>query len=107
MIRAYVNPLGEESSDFENIKADKKIINLIISAFLESAENVLTEKEKSCLTFAGEALSLLQCIRFLTDYLKNDIYYKTTYKNQNWVRGAKSMELILFIKKYLIYIFAL
>ena len=98
MIRAYSNPLGEESSDFENIKADKKIINLIISAFLESAENVLTEKEKSCLTFAGEALSLLQCIRFLTDYLKNDIYYKTTYKNQNWVRAQNQWHLYCSLK---------
>ena len=98
MIRAYSNPLGEESSDFKNVKADKEIINLIISAFLESSENVLTEKEKSCLLFAGEALTLVQCIRFLTDYLKNDIYYKTTYKNQNWVRAQNQWHLYCSLK---------
>ena len=98
MIRAYSNPLGEESSDFKNVKADKEIINLIISAFLESSENVLTEKEKSCLLFAGEALALVQCIRFLTDYLKNDIYYKTTYKNQNWVRAQNQWHLYCSLK---------
>ena len=98
MIRTYSNPLGEESSDFENIKADKKIITLIISAFLEGAESVLTEKEKSCLMFAGEAITLLQCIRFLTDYLKNDIYYKTIYKNQNWIRTQNQWHLYCSLK---------
>ena len=98
MIRAYSNPLGENSADFENVKADKEIINLIISAFLEAAENVLTEKEKSCLLFAGEALALVQCIRFLTDYLKNDIYYKTTYKNENWVRAQNQWHLYCSLK---------
>ena len=98
MIRAYSNPLGEESSDFKNVKADKEITNLILSAFLEGAESVLTEKEKSCLLFAGEALALLQCIRFLTDYLKNDIYYKTTYKKQNWVRTQNQWHLYCSLK---------
>ena len=98
MIRAYSNTLGEESSDFENVKADKEIINLIISAFLEGTENVLTKKEKSCLLFAGKALALLQCIRFFTDYLKNDIYYKTTYKKQNWVRTQNQWHLYCSLK---------
>ena len=98
MIRAYSNPLGEESCDFENVRADRKIVDLIISAFLESAENILTEKEKSCLLFAGEALALLQCIRFLTDYLKNDIYYQTTYKKQNWVRTQNQWHLYYSLK---------
>ena len=93
-----MQPLGENSSDFENVKAEKEIINLIISAFLEGAENVLTEKEKSCLLFAGEALALVQCIRFLTDYLKNDIYYKTTYKKQNWVRAQNQWHLYCSLK---------
>ena len=98
MIRAYSNPLGEESCDFENVRADRKIVDLIISAFLESAENILTEKEKSCLLFAGEALALLQCIRFLTDYLKNDIYYQTTYKKQKWVRTQNQWHLYYSLK---------
>ena len=100
MIRTYSNPLGEESSDFENVKADRKIINLIITAFLEGAESILTEKEKSCLFFGGKALTLMQCIRFLTDYLNNDVYYKTTYKNQNWVRAQNQWNLYCSLKKF-------
>ena len=45
-------------------------------------------------------------IRFLTDYLNNDIYYKITYENQNWIR-AQNQALILFFKKYLIYMFTM
>ena len=99
MIRTYSNTLGEESSDFENVKADREIINLIISGFLEGTENVLTEERKSCLLFGGKALTLIQCIRFLTDYLNNDIYYKTTYKNQNWVRTQNQWHLYCSLKK--------
>ena len=95
MIRAYSNTLGEESSDFENIKADKEIINLIISAFLKLWK-ILTKK-KITLFFSGK-LTLIQCIRFLKDYLNNDIYYKTTYKNQNWVRAQNQWHLYCSLK---------
>ena len=100
MIRTHSNLLGEESSDFKNIKADREIINLIINAFMKHSGNILTEKEKSHLLFSAKALTLLQCIRFLTDYLNNDIYYKTTYENQNWVRAQNQWHLYCSIKNF-------
>ena len=45
MIRAYSNTLGEESSDFENVKADREIINLIISGFLKGTERILERRK--------------------------------------------------------------
>ena len=98
MIRTYSNLHGEESSDFKNIKADREIINLIINAFMKRAGNILTEAEKSYLLFSGKALTLLQCVRFLTDYLNNDTYYKITYQNQNWVRAQNQWHLYCSIK---------
>ena len=46
MIRTYSNLLGEESSDFENVKADKEITNLIINAFLKRAGKRSNRKRK-------------------------------------------------------------
>ena len=98
MIRTYSNPIGEESSDFENVKADREIINLIINAFLKHSRNILATEERSHLFFSGEAITLLQCIRFLTDFLNNDIYYKTTYENQNWIRAQNQWHLYCSLK---------
>ena len=98
MIRTYSNPLGEESSDLDNIKADKEIVNLIIRGFLKSSEEILNQNEKLNLIFAGKAITLMQSVRFLTDYLNNDVYYKTTYKDQNWVRAQNQWYLYCSLK---------
>ena len=54
MIRIYSNTLGEESSDFENVKADKEIINLIIS-FLKGTGERSRKRRKIMSSVAGRA----------------------------------------------------
>ncbi len=98
MIRTFSNPLGEESSELDNIKADKEIVNLIIRGFLNASKEVLYQNEKLNLIFAGKAITLMQSVRFLTDYLNNDVYYKTTYKDQNWVRSQNQWHLYCSLK---------
>ena len=67
---------------------------------MKHAGTILTEEEKSYLLFSGKALTLLQCVRFLTDYLNNDTYYKITYHDQNWVRAQNQWHLYCSIKNF-------
>jgi hypothetical protein len=50
------------------------------------------------LAFSGKALTLIQGIRFLTDYLNNDSYYKTAYPEQNLVRTQNQWALYCSLK---------
>ena len=96
MIRTYSNRLGEESKEIAQVSADQEIIANIINGFTSTA--VLSEKEKAYLNFAGQALSLMQCVRFLTDYLNNDAYYHTTYPAHNWLRAQNQWALYRSLK---------
>ena len=85
MIRAYSNPLGEESKEIEKVICNMEIINTIIQEF--SKKVALGKKEIENLFFGGMAITFMQSVRFLTDYLNGDSYYKTRYKDQNLVRA--------------------
>ena len=98
MIRNFSNLNGEESTDFENIRAEPKVIRLIISGFLKHASKRLTKMEQDNLVFAGQAITLIQCIRFLTDFLNNDIYFKTFYENHNMNRAENQWRLYTSLK---------
>lgn len=98
MIRSFSNYLGEESKNIDYVKADFEVIQNIIDGFLSSCKNVLTNKEKDNLLFSGKAITLLQCIRFLTDYLNNDNYYKITYSEQNLIRAKNQWALYYSLK---------
>jgi thiamine kinase-like enzyme len=98
MIRTFSNTLGEESKNIDGVKADIKIIQNIINGFLSSCKNILTNEEKDNLLFSGKVITLLQCIRFLTDYLNNDRYYKIVYPEQNWIRAQNQWALYCSLK---------
>jgi thiamine kinase-like enzyme len=98
MIRTYSNAMGEESQAIALVKADAEIIEHIISGFLSACGNILNDEEKDNLAFSGKALTLIQGIRFLTDYLNNDSYYKTAYPEQNWVRTQNQLALYCSLK---------
>ena len=89
MIRTYCNPDGEESKDILKVICNENIIASIINGFKDS----LTHKEIEYLNFGGLAITFMQSVRFLTDYLNNDIYYTTNYENQNLVRANNQFKL--------------
>ena len=98
MIRTYSNVLGEKSKAIDLVNADTEIIQYIIDGFLSACGNILSAEEKNNLEFSGKALALIQCIRFLADYLNNDGYFKTSYAEQNWVRSQNQWALYCSLK---------
>ena len=97
MIRTYGNPFGEESKEIEKVICNMEVINTIIQAFTKKV--VLKKEEIENLFFGGMAITLMQSVRFLSDYLNGDSYYKTSYKNQNLVRAKNQFNLYLSLRK--------
>ena len=89
MIRTYSNTLGEESKDISKVTCNKNIVAAILNGFKDS----LTIMERKYLKLGGLAITFMQSVRFLTDYLNDDIYYKTNYENQNLVRANNQFKL--------------
>ena len=94
MIRTYSNPVGEESKDVSKVTCNKNIVAAIVNGF----KGELTHKEIEYLNFGGQAITFMQAVRFLTDYLNDDIYYNTFYENQNLVRAKNQFKLYQSLK---------
>ena len=96
MIRTYSNPIEEESKEIEKVVCNLEIINTIIQEFTK--KTALEKKEIENLFFGGMAITFMQSVRFLTDYLNGDSYYKTSYENQNLVRVKNQWALYKSLK---------
>jgi hypothetical protein len=56
--------------------------------------SVLTETEKSYFIYSGKFLIYMQAIRFLADYLQNDVYYGAKYEGHNFIRAENQITLL-------------
>ena len=73
---------------------DISLYDTYVKGYLEGTGDVLTQEEKESLPW-GARLMTLECgIRFLTDYLQGDTYFKTAYPEHNLVRARTQFKLV-------------
>ncbi len=94
MIRTMACTKEENSTEWELIDVKPDYYNAIINGYMEGMGNDLTEAEKKNIHQSGLLLTYMQCIRFVTDFLNNDLYYKTTYPEQNLNRALNQLILL-------------
>ena len=75
MVRSLCNVAGEKEPDREKIQVDLAIYRAVASGFLGSARG-LTARELELLVDSVEVVALELGMRFLTDYLRGDSYFK-------------------------------
>jgi hypothetical protein len=101
MIRTMACSREENSTEWEHIDIVPEYYCAIIEGYLEGSGNELTEMELKDLHYAGQMLIYMQCLRFVTDFLNNDIYYKTSYPEQNLNRALNQLILLEKLEVYL------
>lgn len=85
-IRTAVNKGGEDDTDLQRIGPDLEIFEAFIRGYCSTA-TFLTPQERELLVFGGRLLTYMQTVRFLTDYLDGDTYYKIKHKEHNLERS--------------------
>jgi len=70
-----------------------------VQGYLEEAAALFTEQELSLLAFAGKLVSLETGVRFLTDYLEGDIYFKSAHAQHNLQRARNQFALVNSIEQ--------
>lgn len=98
MMRTYLSAVSEEETDFSKIEIRKDFFKAIYEGYMGEMQDVLTDAEKPYFAYAGKFIIYMQAIRFLADYLQNDIYYGAKYENHNFNRANNQITLL---KKYL------
>ena len=94
MIRSMACSYDEASTDFENITIRKEFYDAIVDGYLSVMGKYLTASEKNNIHYAGIIIIYMQALRFMTDYINGDIYYKTTYPEQNFDRAKNQLTLL-------------
>ena len=84
----------EDEKDLSKMHFDISLYELYTKGYLEETRDVLTPEEAVSLAW-GARLMTLECgMRFLTDYLQGDTYFKIAYPEHNLVRARTQFRLV-------------
>lgn len=92
-LRSCCNQLGEETLQFEDVKFDLEICRVILKSYFCSAGNLLTEYDIQYLYDAVFIMIFELVVRFFTDYLQGNRYFKVYQPLQNLNRAYVQMKL--------------
>ena len=93
-IRTGANTGAEDDQNLDNVGVDLDIFEGYTKGYLESAAEFLTDVEIENLAFGAKLLTYMQTVRFLTDFIDGDTYYKIEYGNHNLVRSLAQFKLL-------------
>ena len=101
MVRSYTNLKEEDDPEFGN-NFSLENYRAIEDGFLYHLKNKLTSLEIANLALGAQVVIYVQAIRFLTDYLNEDVYYTTYYPEQNLNRALSQINLLTEFNRQLL-----
>jgi aminoglycoside phosphotransferase (APT) family kinase protein len=99
MVRTATSPAEEDEQDISKVTMQLPMFEALVRGYLSSAGGFLNKAEKQHLAFAGKLIAFEQGIRFLTDYLAGDVYYKVHRDGQNLDRCRTQFKLVESIEQ--------
>lgn len=93
MIRSMVSS-QDENSPADSVSVNSEIYRAIISGYEAGIGSTFTSAEQENIHRSGMMMLYMQAIRFLADYLSNDVYYKINYPEQNFERALNQLTLL-------------
>lgn len=92
-LRSAANTGAEDDPNLDNIHFNMEIYNAFLKGYLEGTESFLLPVEREHLPYAAMLFPYMQAVRFFTDYIQGDTYYKTGYPEHNLVRTRAQWKL--------------
>lgn len=94
MVRTFTPTLDENSADYDQIFVRKNILTALTQGYIDGWHDELTALETALLLDGAKLTIFEQALRFLTDYLAGNLYYKIRYEQQNLVRARNQVCLL-------------
>lgn len=94
MVRSMVCDTLEDEPDAAKVIFRNDFYEAIKNGYLMAVENMLNEQEKKLVPFAGNYMLYMQALRFLTDFLKGNVYYPVKYPEHNLIRARNQFLLL-------------
>lgn len=94
MVRTMTSPAAEDEEDLDKTFMRMPMFEAVVQGYLHSARHFITPGEIALLPFSGKLITLETGIRFLTDYLEGDVYFKTKKERHNLHRARTQLKLV-------------
>ena len=99
MVRTTTSPTLEDEQDLSQVKMQMPMFKKLAEGYLATAGQFLTKAEKSYIAFSGKLISFEIGIRFLTDFLSGDTYFRIHRPDHNLDRCRTQFKLVESIEK--------
>ena len=92
-LRSCCNPLGEETADLQAVSFDVDLCREVLSGYLAAASGFLTAADYDHLYAAVRLISFELGLRFFTDHLAGNVYFRTERPGHNLQRAQVQFRL--------------
>jgi aminoglycoside phosphotransferase (APT) family kinase protein len=99
IVRTSTSPAKEDERDLSKVQMQFPMFEALARGYLTSAGEFLAKAERQHLAFSGQLITFEIGIRFLTDYLQGDIYFKVHREGHNLDRCRTQFRLVESIEK--------
>jgi hypothetical protein len=94
MVRSMTSSGAEDEADLSKVDFQWPLFEGLARGYMDEARAFLTEAERIHLVLAGKLITLEQGVRFLTDFLDDDRYYRTERPEHNLDRCRTQFRLV-------------
>jgi len=98
-IRSCISTAAEDEENLDVVHIDVERFEAFTKGFIEEMSDELCELEKALLPFSGVLLTFECGVRFLTDYLQGDLYFKTHGENHNLIRAKNQFRVVQLMEE--------
>ena len=91
----------EDEVHLASMSLDLDLVRALARGYLTGAAGLLTVEELRALPLAGLALGLMNAIRFLTDYISGDVYFRIHRESHNLDRCRAQLRLVELLYEHL------
>jgi len=99
MVRTTTSPAKEDERDLSKVKMQFPMFEALARGYLSTAAEFLTPAEKKLLPVSGKLITFEIGIRFLTDFLAGDVYFKVHREGHNLDRCRTQFKLVESIEQ--------
>lgn len=92
-VRFGASTAAEDEKDLEKVNFDVTLFEAYASGFLPAVKDSITDEEIRLLPYSAYLMTIECGMRFLTDYLSGDTYFKIHYPEHNLVRARTQLKL--------------
>ncbi|MDF2156432.1 aminoglycoside phosphotransferase family protein [Algoriphagus sp. CAU 1675] len=95
LVRTVACSLPETSTQWDQIRLQVPVFEALLKGYWKGIKSMATPEEINSLLLAGEIMTCIMGLRFFTDHIEGNVYYRVAYPEQNFHRAKNQM---IFLK---------